>query len=63
MNPLILSAFVGSVERGLKSSLERGLNTKAPNHGPELVRVPVAAQLFYTASAGTGAEIAGANGD
>jgi hypothetical protein len=63
MNPLILSAFVGSVERGLKSSLERGLTSKAPSLVPQLVRVPVAAHLFYTASAGTGAEVVGANGD
>ena len=63
LNPLILSAFVGSVERGLKSSLERGLRCQAPSLAPGLVRVPVAAQLFYTARAGTGAEIAGANGD
>jgi len=61
MHPLILSAFVGSVERGLKNSVERGLKAKLAGHTPELVRIPASAQLFYTANAG--AEIAGVNGD
>jgi len=60
MNPLILSAFVGSVERGLKSSVEHGLQ-KAPSLTPELIRMPAAAQLYYTARAS--AEIVSANGD
>jgi UDP-GlcNAc:undecaprenyl-phosphate GlcNAc-1-phosphate transferase len=61
LNQLILSAFVGSVERGLKSSAERGLRAIAPSRVPEVIRIPAAAHLFYTARAGVGAE--SANGD
>jgi len=61
MNPLILSAFVSSVERGLKTSVERGF--QAPSLAPELIRMPAAAQLYYTARAGAAAEVVSANGD
>jgi UDP-GlcNAc:undecaprenyl-phosphate/decaprenyl-phosphate GlcNAc-1-phosphate transferase len=63
INPLILSAFVKSVERGLKSSVERGIKPKASSRVPEVIRIPAAAQLFYTARAGAGVESASANGD
>jgi UDP-GlcNAc:undecaprenyl-phosphate GlcNAc-1-phosphate transferase len=63
MNPLILSAFVGSVERGMKSLVARGFKAIPANSAPELVRMPAAAQLFYAASANAGAEISAANGD
>jgi UDP-GlcNAc:undecaprenyl-phosphate GlcNAc-1-phosphate transferase len=63
MNPLILSAFVSSVERGLKASMECGLKSKAPSSlAPELIRVPAASQLYYY-TARAGAETVGANGD
>jgi UDP-GlcNAc:undecaprenyl-phosphate/decaprenyl-phosphate GlcNAc-1-phosphate transferase len=61
INPLILSAFVSSVERGLKGSVQRGLKPKAASRAPEVIRIPAAAQLFYTARAG--AESASAQGD
>jgi len=63
INPLILSAFVKSVERGLKASVERGLRPKAANRAPEVIRIPAAAHLFYAASAGAGTNIVSASGD
>jgi len=45
-SPLILSAFVNSVQRGLKSSLERSSVA-----APEMGRIPVSAELYYTARA------------
>jgi UDP-GlcNAc:undecaprenyl-phosphate GlcNAc-1-phosphate transferase len=61
MNPLILNAFVGSIERGLTNSVQRVPKVRHSSHAPELIRLPAAAPLFHTASAG--AETAGANGD
>jgi hypothetical protein len=63
INPLILSAFVRSVERGLKVSVERGLKPKLAGRAPEIIRIPAAAQLFYTAGAGAGTHIVSASGD
>jgi UDP-GlcNAc:undecaprenyl-phosphate GlcNAc-1-phosphate transferase len=48
-SPLILSALVNSVQRGLLASLEKGA---APE--PEVVRIPAAAELYYTARATAG---------
>jgi len=48
-SPLILSALVNSVQRGLLASLEKGA---APV--PEVVRIPAAAELYYTARATAG---------
>ena len=44
VSPLILSAFVGAVERGLKEMVGRT---------PEVIRMPIG-ELAYTASAGAG---------
>jgi UDP-GlcNAc:undecaprenyl-phosphate GlcNAc-1-phosphate transferase len=46
---LVLSAFVDSVQRGLLSSLKQA---SAPE--PEVVRIPAAAELYYTARAAAG---------
>jgi UDP-GlcNAc:undecaprenyl-phosphate GlcNAc-1-phosphate transferase len=49
-SPLILSALVNSVQRGLRTSLEKGA---APES--EVVRIPASAELYYTrATAGGG---------
>jgi UDP-GlcNAc:undecaprenyl-phosphate GlcNAc-1-phosphate transferase len=48
-SPLILSALVSSVQRGLQSSLDKG---GAPE--PEVVRIPATAELYYTARATAG---------
>ena len=48
-NPLILSAFVNSVQRGMQSSLDKA---SAPE--PEVVRIPASAELYYTAGAAAG---------
>ena len=45
-SPLILSAFVTSVQKGLQTSLE-----KASAQDAEAVRIPAAAELYYTAGA------------
>ena len=50
LNPLILGAFVGAIERGMKSTLVR--------HSPEPIRMPVSTQLVYAAGAASG----GSNG-
>jgi hypothetical protein len=64
MNPLIISAFVSSVERGLTTSVGWGLKAQAPRRGAEVIRIPAAASLFYTAAAGdSNGIVAGANGD
>ena len=47
-SPLILSALVNSVQRGLRTSLEKGAGE------PEVVRIPAAAELYYTARATAG---------
>jgi UDP-GlcNAc:undecaprenyl-phosphate/decaprenyl-phosphate GlcNAc-1-phosphate transferase len=52
LNPLILSAFVSSVERGLRSSIERGLEAR-PRSEPEVIRRPAAVQQYHTAGAGS----------
>lgn len=62
LNPLILSAFVGSVERGLKSAVGR-LKAKSGTRVADVIRMPAPAPLFYTAGAGGGASRASANGD
>jgi hypothetical protein len=49
-SPLVLSALIGAVERGLHQSLDKGA---APE--PEAVRIPAAAELYYTARATAGA--------
>ena len=48
-SPLILSALIGAVQRGLHRSLDKGA---APE--PEVVRIPAAAELYYTARATAG---------
>lgn len=48
-SPLILSALVSSVQRGLAGSLNKGA---APE--PEVVRIPASAELYYTARAAAG---------
>jgi UDP-GlcNAc:undecaprenyl-phosphate/decaprenyl-phosphate GlcNAc-1-phosphate transferase len=48
-SPLILSALVGSVQRGLQTSLDK---TDASEQ--EVVRIPAAAELYYTTSAAAG---------
>jgi len=48
-SPLILSAFVNSVQRGLESSLKKSVTSE-----PEVVRIPATAELYYTAGAATG---------
>jgi hypothetical protein len=45
--PLILSAFVDSVKRGLQASLSKGVT-------PDVVRIPASAELYYTARATVG---------
>jgi UDP-GlcNAc:undecaprenyl-phosphate GlcNAc-1-phosphate transferase len=45
--PLILSAFVDSVQRGLQASLSKGVT-------PEVVRIPASAELYYSARAAAG---------
>ncbi len=52
LNPLILSAFVGSVERGLRSSITRGLKRRPAPSQAEVTRRP-AAQLYHAAGAGS----------
>ena len=47
--PLILSALVGSVQRGFEKSFEKG---DAPE--PEVVRIPATAELYYSARAAAG---------
>ena len=54
LNPLILSGFVGSVERGLRSSIARGLRPRPSPIQADVIRRPAAAQLFHTAGAGSG---------
>lgn len=51
MSPIILDAFVRSVERGLKSSIERSIRAKGPGRAGEVIRMPVA-QRYYVAEAG-----------
>jgi UDP-GlcNAc:undecaprenyl-phosphate GlcNAc-1-phosphate transferase len=63
INPLILSAFVKSVERGLNSSVDRGIKAKPSSRAPELIRIPAGAKLCYTATAGAVTEIVSSNGD
>ena len=46
---IILSALVGTVQRGLEKSLDKG---DAPE--PEVVRIQPAAELYYTARATVG---------
>jgi hypothetical protein len=48
-SPLILSALIGAVQRGLNQSLDK---SAAPE--PEAVRIPAAAELYYTARATAG---------
>ena len=48
-SPLVLSAFVNSVQRCLESTLQKA---SAPE--PEVVRIPAAAELYYTARATAG---------
>jgi UDP-GlcNAc:undecaprenyl-phosphate GlcNAc-1-phosphate transferase len=50
-SPLILSAFVNSVQRGLQSSLEK---EGAAGREPETIRIPATAELYYTTSAAGG---------
>ena len=57
MSPLILTAFVSSVERGLMSSVECSL--KGTGRAAEVIRMPATSQLYYSAGAGRGS----ANGD
>ncbi len=47
--PLVLSAFVSSVQRGLQRSLEKGSDPE-----PAVVRIPATAELYYTARATVG---------
>jgi UDP-GlcNAc:undecaprenyl-phosphate GlcNAc-1-phosphate transferase len=54
LNPLILSAFVESVERGLRDMVNHQHAQPQPIE-PELIRRPAAAALYHTASAGTAA--------
>jgi hypothetical protein len=56
LNPLILSAFVSTVERGLKTCVAR-LNAKPKRMETEAILRPARTQLYQTASAGS------ANGD
>jgi UDP-GlcNAc:undecaprenyl-phosphate/decaprenyl-phosphate GlcNAc-1-phosphate transferase len=49
VGPLILSALVTSVQRGLQGALN-----KAAVREPEVVRIPAAAELYYTARATVG---------
>jgi UDP-GlcNAc:undecaprenyl-phosphate GlcNAc-1-phosphate transferase len=53
LNPLILSAFVSSVERGLKSSLAEGLRARPARIQSELIRRPATAELYQVANAGS----------
>ena len=53
LNPLILSAFVSSVDRGLRSSLAEGLRARPARVQPELIRRPVTAELYHVAGAGS----------
>ncbi len=53
LNPLILSAFVSSVERGLRSSMAQGLRAKPAKIQPELIRRPARAELYHVAGAGS----------
>ncbi len=46
---LILSALVNSVQRGLQSSLDKGVTREL-----EVVRIPASAELYYTARATAG---------
>jgi UDP-GlcNAc:undecaprenyl-phosphate GlcNAc-1-phosphate transferase len=48
-SPLILSALVSSVQRGLEVALNKGATPE-----PEVVRIPAAAELYYTARATAG---------
>jgi UDP-GlcNAc:undecaprenyl-phosphate/decaprenyl-phosphate GlcNAc-1-phosphate transferase len=50
--PLVLSALVSSVQRGLLKSLDKG---DAPE--PEVVRIQPAAELYYTARATVGGKL------
>ena len=63
MNQLIMSAFVSSDERGLKNFGGAWPVPRLPALAPELIRMPAAAQLYYTARAGAAAEVVSANGD
>ena len=54
LSPLILSAFVGSVERGLRGSIARGLKAKPVRVEPDIIRRPAAAApMYHTAGAGS----------
>jgi UDP-GlcNAc:undecaprenyl-phosphate GlcNAc-1-phosphate transferase len=48
LNPIILGAFVSTIERGMKGTLVR--------QSPELIRMPVSTQLAYSSAASAGAE-------
>ncbi len=53
-SPLILSAFVNCVQRGLQSSLEHSLQESAAARKSEAPRIPATAELYYTAGAAGG---------
>jgi UDP-GlcNAc:undecaprenyl-phosphate/decaprenyl-phosphate GlcNAc-1-phosphate transferase len=48
-SPLVMSALIGAVQRGLHRSLDKGTTPE-----PEVVRIPAAAELYYTARATAG---------
>jgi len=50
-SPLVLNAFVESVQRGLDSSIEN-----SRKHEAGAIRMPAAAELYYTASAAGGSK-------
>ena len=50
---LILNAFASTVQRGLQSALDNGLKQAAASGPAAAARMPAAAELYYTASAGT----------
>ena len=62
INPMVLSAFVSAVERGLSNVVGRGLKPRA-GRGAEVIRMPAASHLVYAAGAGSGKSRSSSAGD